>query len=102
MLKQILLCEHRCAGGPLLRWGPQHEGLHDEGPADGAVLEVRYTLVAHTCVSAGQQNPVHSAILTDDAVSGRVPRPVLLLFLAGGLSGGTALLWVGRNPVGIS
>lgn len=47
----------------------QRKGLQDEGPADGAVLEVRHTAVTHTGMSAGQQHSVHCCILTDHTVS---------------------------------
>jgi len=59
----------------------QGEGLHDERPADGAVLEARDAPVAHARVSARQQHAVDGAVLAHHTVSARPLAPPLLFFL---------------------
>lgn len=47
----------------------ESEGLQDDGPADGAGLEVRSTAVAHAGVPTGQQHHADRGALTHHAVS---------------------------------
>lgn len=57
----------------------QCEGLQDEGPADWAVLEVGYTVVAHTGVSTGQQHDADGCTLAHHTV----PAALFLHLLSG-------------------
>lgn len=68
----MLLCDVMSTG---LLVPSQSEGLQDEGPADGAVLEVCDAAVAHTGVSTGQQHDADGCALAHHAV------PAALLFL---------------------
>lgn len=74
----MLLCDVMSTG---LLVPSQSEGLQDEGPADGAVLEVCYTAVTHTGVSTGQQHDADGCALTHHTV------PAALLFLLSGVWG---------------
>lgn len=47
----------------------QAKGLYNEGPAHGAVLQVRHTAVAHARVSAWEQHSVDCCVLTHHTVS---------------------------------